>query len=286
MKEFVLSWLESFDCHSSHDYQVALKEIMQNIALLGLWRAKFFEVAAFYGGTSLRLLFGSDRFSEDLDFSLLHPNPSFRLSVYTSAIQKELTSYGFEVQIIEGSDGRAVDSAFIKAGTLYQMLQIDVAQSITSRIPKSQKLTIKIEIDRDPPPGFSTMIRYLLRPIEFSVKVYQLPDLFAGKLHAILCRSWKNRVKGRDWFDLIWFVKHHTPCHLDHLASRLIQSGHWSADQELTLDRFQSLLKDKIFRTNFEMARQDVAPFIADPTRLQIWSGDFFLSLVPQILVI
>jgi predicted nucleotidyltransferase component of viral defense system len=187
------------------DTMRALREIMQEIALLGLWRSKFFESAAFYGETAMRVLYGLDRFSEDLDFSLLKPMGNFDISRYLSALQKELEAFGFDVRIEQRNKAveSAVQSAFLKADTLAQLLVIETAEEILHKVPRGQVLKIKLEVDTDPPPGFSTETKYLLQPIPFAVRAYTLPDLFAGKMHAILCRKWKTRVKGRDWYDLV-----------------------------------------------------------------------------------
>src|SRR3990167_4879269 len=154
MDQVIFAMLEQYTCVSDDDYENALKQIMQQIALLGLWRAKFYEHAAFYGGSALRILYQLNRFSEDLDFSLLHPHREFSLTPYNHAICEELRAFGFEVEV---------------------------------------KTKVK-----------QTEVKTLLQPIPFSVKTYVQPDLFAGKVHALLCRPWKVRVKERDWYDFIW----------------------------------------------------------------------------------
>ena len=215
MNEAVARMLERYDNHSLEDHLQALREILQEIALLGLWRSKFFDKAAFYGGTALRILYGLDRFSEDMDFSLLSPMDDFELSAYTTALQKELAAFGFDVRIDQRdkSAESAIQSAFLKANTLTQLLVIESSEDLLKTVHRGQILKIKLEIDTDPPPEFETHTRYLLQPIPFAVRTYTLPDLFAGKMHAILCRRWKNRVKGRDWYDLVWYAKGNDGCH-------------------------------------------------------------------------
>ena len=161
----------------------ALREILQEIALLGLWRSKFFEKAAFYGGTALRILYGIDRYSEDLDFSLLKPMPDFDISRYISALKREVRSFGFEVSVAvrEKNAESTVQSAFLKADTLTHLLVIETAEDIARQIPRGQVMKIRIEIDTDPPMGFDTENKFLLQPISFSVRTFVLPDLFAGK---------------------------------------------------------------------------------------------------------
>ncbi len=204
MQEAIAQMLTKYECKSADDYVHALREILQEIALLGLWRSKFFEKAAFYGGTALRTLYGLDRFSEDLDFSLLEPMADFELKRYSDALEKELVAFGFEVsvEVKNKSVETAVQSAFLKGNTANQLLVIQAGEEIVRQIPPGQIVRIKLEIDTDPPGGFATENKYLLQPIPFSVRSYTLPNLFAGKMHALLCRRWKNRVKGG--IGMIW----------------------------------------------------------------------------------
>jgi predicted nucleotidyltransferase component of viral defense system len=230
MNEAIRQMLAAYEIRSLEDSLRALREIMQEIALLGLWRSKFFEKAAFYGGTALRVLYGLDRFSEDLDFSLLEKNKSFDLADYGEALKRELASFGFAVEIESRAkpSAAAIQSAFLKADTRTQMITVEFERGLVQRVPRNQVLKIKLEIDVDPPPGFTTETRYLLRPVPFAVRTFSLPDLFAGKMHAVLCREWKSRVKGRDWYDLVWFAAFHPELRLAHLEQRMRQPGHWA----------------------------------------------------------
>ena len=164
MHEAVVQMLSKYECRRLEDYTRALREIMQEVALLGLWRSKFFEKAAFYGGTAMRILYGLDRFSEDLDFSLISPMADFDISNYTTALQKELEAFGFDVTIEQRGKAvkSAVQSAFLKANTLNQLLVIETAEEILREVPRGQVLKIKMEVDTNPPPAFATHTRYLL----------------------------------------------------------------------------------------------------------------------------
>ncbi len=238
VQEAVKQMLAKYDCQSTVEYTHALQEILQEIALLGLWRSKFFEHGAFYGGTALRILYGLDRFSEDLDFSLLRPNSKFQLHKYLAALEKEIQAFGFNVTIKlkNKSVASAVQSAFLKTDTATALVTITANEAISRDIPEGKVLRIKLEVDTELPPGFDTEIKYLLHPISFAVRTYTLPDLFAGKIHAILCRQWKNRVKGRDWYDLVWYVANYPRLHLSHLEERMRQSGHWQEKERLGKD--------------------------------------------------
>jgi predicted nucleotidyltransferase component of viral defense system len=285
MNEAVARMLERYDNHSLEDHLQALREILQEIALLGLWRSKFFDKAAFYGGTALRILYGLDRFSEYMDFSLLSPMDDFDLSAYTTALQKELAAFGFDVRIDQRNKNAesAIQSAFLKANTLNQLLVIETSEELLKTVQRGQILKIKLEIDTDPPPEFETHTRYLLQPIPFAVRTYTLPDLFAGKMHAILCRRWKKRVKGRDWYDLVWYAANHPQLHLAHLEQRMRQSGHWKGREQLTPELFKQLLSQAIDKLVVDQARKEVEAFIRDQKSLAIWSREFFQDIADRI---
>lgn len=287
MHEAVTRMLAKYEPKSVDDSVRALREIIQEVALLGLWRAKFFEHAAFYGGTALRILYGLDRFSEDLDFSLLTPSPDFNLARYTASLEEELQAFGFNVRVemVDKAVESAVQSAFLKANTRNELLVIEAGEELTGQVAAGQVLKVKIEVDTDPPPGFSTQTRYLLQPIPFAVRSYSLPDLFAGKMHAILFRKWKNRVKGRDWYDLVWYAANHPRLNLAHLEQRMRQTGHWSGDKNLSPVVFADLLFEAIDRLDVNQARKDVAPFVKDQQMLALWSHDFFQDVVSRIKV-
>jgi hypothetical protein len=287
MHEAVAGMMARYNCRTSNDYTNALREIMQEIALLGLWRSKFFETAAFYGGTSLRILHGLDRYSEDMDFSLLATAPGFDLGAYGRALEKELQAFGFTVSVQRKERARpsAVQSAFLKADTWREVLVIATDEEIVRAIPRGRLLKIRLEVDTDPPGGFATESRFLLQPIPFSVRTFTPPCLFAGKMHAVLCRRWKSRVKGRDWYDLVWFVAKGTPLDLGHLAARMRQSGHLAADAVLTEGLFRDRLAQITDVLDVASARMDVAPFIKDADATTVWSRGFLRDVGSRIVL-
>jgi predicted nucleotidyltransferase component of viral defense system len=250
-----------------------------------MWRAKFYEKAAFYGGSSLRILYGLDRFSEDLDFTLLQSDDSFDLTLYNQAIVDELGGFGFEVTVLKKDKNidSNIESAFLKADSKKQLLVIDAPSAITKNINFMRKIKIKMEVDVRPPLKFDTEVKTLLQPIPFSVKTLIQPDLFAGKIHAILCRPWVNRVKGRDWYDFVWYIAHEIPVNLIHLRERLIQNGAWSPDHEFTLQDVIKLLANKIKQTDFENAKKDAEPFLKDPQSIALWNAEFFNALLTNL---
>jgi predicted nucleotidyltransferase component of viral defense system len=288
MLDAIRRMLKGYDSDSEARAVQALREILQEITLLGLWRSKFFEHGAFYGGTALRILYGLDRYSEDLDFSLLVPDKNFDLNRYMPAIEKELIGFGFAVRA-EVQQKRVItpiQSAFIKTDTIQSLLTISTDKTITRTIPPGRLLKIKLEIDTDPPPGFDVEAKYLLKPIPFAVRTYVLPDLFAGKIHALLCRKWRDRVKGRDWYDLVWYLTHYPELHLTHLEQRMRQSGHWQKEFSLDKVALYKLLDQAIEQLNINQARQDVSPFLKDPGIIEVWSKDFFRSVIGRICLV
>jgi Nucleotidyl transferase AbiEii toxin, Type IV TA system len=285
MHEAIAKMVSKYECRGLNDYVNALREILQEVALLGLWRSKFFEKAACYGGTALRVLYGLDRFSEDIDFSLLKPSGDFDLTGYTAFVQKEMQAFDFNVFVekVDKTTKTPVQSVFLKADTRKQLLVIETRQDILRALPKGKLLKLKMEVDTDPPSGFSTETRYLLHPIPFAVRSFILPDLFAGKMHAILCRTWKSRVKGRDWYDLVWYAANHPELHLSHLEERMRQTDHWKGDEPLTPDNFKELLTNAVSRLDVNQARKEVELFVKNPQNLTIWSHEFFLDVATRI---
>jgi len=270
--------LAGYQCKTADDYRNALKEIIQEITLLGLSRAGFFQSGAFYGGTALRIFHDLDRFSEDLDFSLSAPDAGFSIQSYTRTVRDELAAYGFDVQVErkEKTAESAVQSAFIKVGTLVHLLKIASLTPPVSGVSPTEQLKIKFEIDIDPPLGASYEVKYQLNPIPYSVRLYDLPSLFAGKLHAVLCRQWKNRVKGRDFFDLLWYLSKSVTPNLVHLENRMRQSGHWDDPAPLDSNKVLHLLLDKFSDVDFAQAVSDVRPFVRDQRSLELWNAGFF----------
>lgn len=265
----------------------AVREIMQSLALLGLWRAKFFEHAAFYGGTSLRILYGLDRFSEDLDFSLLKPSPNFNFLVYAAALQNELEAFGFEVtfEVRHKTARTAIESAFLKGNTYNQLIVIKAPEQILAGVNRQSILKVKLEVDTNPPQGFNTEMKYVFSPVQFAVRSYTLPSLFAGKVHALLFRKWKSRVKGRDWYDFAWYTSRYPGLNLAHLEERMRQSEHYAEEEPLSRTVLMEYIGNAIDSVNIDEARREVIPFVADVRVLDIWSKEFFRAAAERIVV-
>lgn len=275
----------SYDCSTQDDYNNALKEVMQDIALLGLWRAKFFEKAAFYGGTALRILYHLDRFSEDLDFILLSPNEDFDLTPYLSALTKEISSFGLFVEVKEKIKTKEsmIKSAFLKANTREHVIQIGAPDEVSKLFQLEETTKIKLEIDTNPSSGFDTESKGVFSPIPFFIKTLDLPSLFAGKLHAVLFREWGNRIKGRDWFDMLWFVQKKIKVNYQFLENKMRQTGHYETKEPLTPEILQGLLKRKIDSLDIDRAKEDIIRFIQDKRLIEGWSSELFIDCAERI---
>ena len=263
--------LSAYDATTEQQRRNAIFEVNQQVILAGLYNGGFFDVAAFYGGTCLRIFHGLQRFSEDMDFSLLAPDDKFDFMKYFQPIIDEFAIVGREVEI-KKKDKKGVgkvESAFLKDNT-------DV-YDVSFQTDKSIK--IKIEVDTQPPMNFSTEQKLLLQPHSFMTRCFTLPDLFAGKMHALVYRGWKNRVKGRDWYDFEWYVRHNVPLDFAHLAERVRQFS----NEEIGQEEFMAQLKDRLASANINQVKSDVLPFVRNPKELNIWSNDYFVQLADMM---
>ena len=263
--------LSAYDQTTEQQKRNAIFEVNQQIILAGLYNGGFFNEAAFYGGTCLRIFHGLQRFSEDMDFSLLAPNEDFDFTKYFQPIidQFALVDRNVEIKKKDKKNFGKVESAFLKDNT-------DV-YDITFQTEKSIK--IKIEVDTQPPMSFHTEQKLLLLPESFMTRCFTLPCLYAGKMHALVYRAWKNRVKGRDWYDFEWYVRHNVPLNFTHLHERALQFN----NEDITKESFLQKLNEHIATTDINQVKADVLPFIRNPKEMAIWSNDYFLQLARMI---
>lgn len=264
--------MSRYEINTNNDYTNALHEVMQQITLAGLYHSGFFDKAAFYGGTCLRIFHGVERFSEDMDFSLLKPDETFTLEEYFVPITNEFKALGRDVvinrKIKKSLSG--IESAFLKDDTAIYDLQFKSEHNIK----------IKVEVDINPPLGFTTESKLLLLPSSFMTRCYTLPDLYAGKMHALLFRNWKNRVKGRDWYDFEWYVRNGVKLDFVHLQERIREFN----GTEMNKEQFLKALKERLSSTDIRKVKQDVQPFIKHQEGLEIWSNDYFVQLADMII--
>jgi len=263
--------LSQYKAATTEEKNNALREVMQQVVLAGLSRSDFFEKAAFYGGTCLRLFYDLPRFSEDMDFSLLQANENFDLQNYFPFIKDEFLSMGKSVELSKKEKQKStnIESAFLK----------DTSQFYDIKFQTAKQVKIKIEVDILPPLNFETENKLLLQPFSFNARCFTLPSLFAGKVHAFLFRNWQNRVKGRDWFDFEWYVRNKVPFDLKHFMARAKQFG--DADGKIKDENSLKIaLAKRIKSVDINAVKKDVTPFLKNPSSIKIWSEDYFLELV------
>lgn len=285
MNDAIRRMLDRYQPMTSVAAERALREILQEITLVGLWRGKFFEHAAFYGGTALRILYGLDRFSEDLDFTLNDSQKDFSWHSFERHVVDELTSYGFEVSFLEKSKTTetAVKSAFLKTNTQHALLQIGIGDIFKLGIHPNAMIRIKVEIDSSPILGYDVEQVFLRDPLPISINVLKESSLFAGKVNAALYRAWKNRVKGRDWYDLIWFLRKNIPLNAHYLEKSMRYMNELARDEFLTEKKLQTMLMERLEKISLEEVKKDVRPFLRDPAHLDVWSTDFFQHWISKL---
>ena len=280
MNSLVEIMLNKYNPKNNLERENALKEIFQEIALSGLSHGGFFDQAAFYGGTCLRIFYGLNRFSEDLDFALTKKNDNFNLDNYFPALEKEFLSYGIEINIeskVKNFDSN-VQSAFIKGNTYVLMMTFFPKNEEVNKIISNQKLKIKFEVDTDNPSGFNVETKFRMLPSPYEVKVFDEATLFAGKIHALICRNYKNHVKGRDYYDYLFYIGKGTKFNLEYLKNKLINTNDNFNKEEITLEKVKELLKARFESVDYELAKKDVSNFILDKNSLNIWKKELFIS--------
>lgn len=285
MTNVIEQMLESYEIKNTNDEINALKEIIQEIVLSGLSRGGFFKEAAFYGGTALRIFYKLERFSEDLDFALIFPNKSFDLSKYFTHIEKELKSYGLNLEI--NTKNKTVDSnitsAFLKGDTREHILKFFPTEVNHKYDHMLKNIKIKFEIDINPPSGATYEEQYKLLPSPHQIKLYDRESLFAGKIHAILCRNWKIRTKGRDLYDYIFFLANNTNVNIELVKNKLIASNYINPNDKFDIDVLKELLINKFEKIDYKDAKEDVIPFIKNVDSLNVWNKDFFISITDKL---
>lgn len=273
MSELYEKMLSAYDQSTETARRNAIYEVSQQIVLAGLADGGFFDKAAFYGGTCLRIFHGLNRFSEDMDFTLLKEDSSFNFEQYFQPVIDQFALVGRKVEI-KKKDKKSfgkVESTFLKDTTDVYDISFQTERSIK----------VKIEVDTVPPLKFATEQKILLQPKSFLTRCVTLPDLYAGKMHALVFRAWKSRIKGRDWYDFEWYVRNGIPLDWNHLHERILQFN----GQEITLDEFKSALRDRLGSADISRVKEDVLPFLNNPGELDIWSNDYFLQLADMMKI-
>lgn len=286
MNNAIEAMLSRYSPTNNYERESAIKEILQEIALAGLSRGGFFEKAAFYGGTCLRIFHGLNRWSEDLDFALLSKDPDFKLDDYFPALEKEFKSYGIDISVEtrKKDEDASVQSAFLKGNTMTLMMSFFPKSEDAKRVVSNQKIKIKFEIDTDNPSGGVTEFKYRMLPAPYEVQIFDESTLFAGKIHAIICRDYKHHVKGRDYYDYLFYLGKGSKFNLAYLENKLKNTGgKIGNDETLTLERVKELLKERFEVVDYESAKKDVSRFISDQESLKLWKKELFLSTLSEL---
>lgn len=286
MNNIIEQMLSKYEIKNINDEINALKEIIQEIVLAGLSRGGFFNEAAFYGGTALRIFYKLARFSEDLDFALLKPNPNFSLEKYFSYIENELQAYGLNLEVSSKNKSVAsnITSAFVKGDTLEHILKFFPNENLNKYNKLLKNIKIKFEVDINPPSGALYENVYKLLPSPHEIKLYSKESLFAGKIHAILCRNWQTRTKGRDLYDYVFFLANNISVNIELVKNKLIKSNYIKDDTDFNIDVLKELLIKKFSNIDYNEAKEDVLPFIKDTISLNIWSKEFFISITNNLI--
>lgn len=278
--------LNKYQPKDNSERENAIKEIVQEIVLSGLSRGGFFDKAVFYGGTCLRIFHGLNRFSEDLDFALLNKDEDFKIEDYFPAIKKELISYGLDMDVVKKEKSKGdndIQSAFVKGNTQILLMTFFPNNNEVDNVIKDQTIKIKFEIDTDNPKGGVVETKYRLLPAPYEIKVFDEPTLFAGKIHAILCREYKNRIKGRDYYDYLFYCAKGTKINFEYLENKLKNSNKISSDTKLDLPLLKKMLQERFASVDYNLARKDVSSFIMDQESLSLWSKELFLSTLDYL---
>ena len=275
--------LDEYGCDDAEEELNAIREILQDMILAGLARTDFFTRAAFHGGTQLRIFEGVRRYSEDLDFALTEPDRDFDLKSYLDKAAEELESIGVELEVKDRSKAEsAVKKGFLKNDSLVRILELRYVGG-KGTLGTPGKILIKLEVDTNPPEGATYRASPLLFPYPASVRCFDRESSFSGKIHALLCRTY---IKGRDWFDLIWYAS--VGARINHrlLSSAIDQQGQWAGQHVKTDDTWvRTQLRETIAGLDWKAAREDVRRFVyaSDRPSLDLWNTEFFTSLTERI---
>jgi hypothetical protein len=280
MIDLIKERLRRYGATNPLDEENAVKEILQEIALYALWRSDFFDVALFQGGTSLRILHGLPRFSEDLDFLLRAPDPQFDWSPYLSGLIQVAAEFGVKLDAQPPARmDKAIHAALLKNDSVANQLDLSFAGQ-----DRRKAIRIKLEIDVNPPLGSDEATSFLDFPLDYEVRHQDLPSNFALKIHALICRGF---LKGRDWFDFSWYVSRDIAPNLSLLRNALIQAGPWKGDAAISVDLawLKAALSSTIAKIDWKEAGDDVARFLrpAELRSVDLWSERFFLAKVEKL---
>lgn len=277
--------ISSYNPSTIEETKAIIREIVQSIVLIGLSRSNFFKIASFYGGTALRIFYNLNRYSEDLDFTLNEIDDNFSITPYISKIQEVALSYGLNLEISSKikTANTPIESAFAKQNTYQTFINLRINNKMVSTLHKDENIKVKFEIDCHPAIGFKTENKWL-DMLEFApVVVLDEPSLFAGKIHAILCRNYKNTVKGRDYYDFLFYVKNRIKPNMNYLKNKLVESGKIKEDIDFNTDVLKAMLKQRFEITNFDQVKKDAMRFVFKNEDLSYYCKELFMQMVDKL---
>lgn len=277
--------IKQYNPETSEETKTALREILQSIVLVGLSRGGFFNKASFYGGTALRIFYGLNRYSEDLDFTLNEKDETFDFEYYFKSINDVASSYGLElefstkVKMVE----TPIESAFAKLNTYQTLIKLKVDKNLLKILHKDEVMKVKFEVDCNPSLGFDKEVKWLDLPEFASISVLDQPSLFAGKIHAILCRSYKNNVKGRDYYDFLFYMRQKIKPNMNYLRNKLIETQKLKENDYFDINVLKNMLMEKIESIDFNQVKNDAQKFIFKNENLEYFSKELFVDMIKRL---
>lgn len=277
--------IKTYNPETINDNKAILREIVQSIVLVGLSRTDFFKKASFYGGTALRIFYDLNRYSEDLDFTLNNVDKNFSIAPFIESIKNVALSYGLELEISikQKQTSTPVESAFAKINTYQTFINLKMNSELTKLLHKDEVIKVKFEIDCEPALGFTTENKWIDMPEFATVIVLDEASLFAGKLHAILCRNYKNTVKGRDYYDFLFYVRRGISPNLNYLRNKLINTGKINEKDIFNIEVLKEMLIKRFEQVDFEQVKNDTERFIINNEDLSTYSKDLFVQMAKKI---
>ena len=277
--------IKSYNPKTIEETKAVIRELLQQIVLIGLSRSGFFNYASFYGGTALRIFYGLNRYSEDLDFTLNKEDLNFSIEPFVNKIIEVAHSYGFDIEIQTKIKNikKPIESAFAKLNTYQTFINLKINDRLVNLLHKDELIKVKFEIDCNPSLGFNVENKYLSM-LEFAnVAVLDKESLFARKLHALLCRSYKNNVKGRDYYDFLFFIQRKIKPNLTYLRNKLIESHQINENDEFNIDILKNMLKKRFDEVDFDLVKNDAEHFVFKNEDLSYFSKELFIDMVDTL---
>ena len=263
------------------DANNSIREIMQEIVLSGLSRSGFFNHAAFHGGTALRIFHDLDRFSEDLDFCIIDPDYAVDIEFLAGFVDNELAANGIEAKIDKDRQSRNIKSCQVVGKTVDILTTFGFNDRLIASVDSKSKIRIKMDIDLEVPDGYILDHRLRDYPFHYSATLLDKPSLFAAKTSAVICRHWRNRVKGRDFYDFEWYINNSCPMNRTYLANNLMREG-LVDEPYISKEKLLEILRNRFETVDLDSALDDISAFVR-LDKIHDWSPEHFINLSERI---